>query len=77
MADELIKLFSETLNVDASLLSDESSPDTLEKWDSLAAMNLVSAIEEEFEVELTTKEIMKMYTIGMARQLLQNKSIDV
>jgi acyl carrier protein len=49
----------------------------LEKWDSLAAMNLVSAIEEEFEVELTTKEIMKMYTIGMARQLLQNKSINV
>lgn len=77
MADKLINLFSETLNVDASIINDESSPDSLVNWDSLGAMSLVAAIEEEFDVRLSTKEIMKMVTFGLARQLLQDKGVEV
>ena len=77
MADKLINLFSEVLVVDASILNDESSPDTLEAWDSLGAMNLVTAIEESFDVQLSTKEIMRMVTIGLVRKFLQDKGIEI
>ncbi len=77
MADKLITIFSEVLVVNASVLNDESSPDTLEEWDSLGAMNLVAAIEEKFDVQLSTKEIMKMVTIGLVRQFLQDKGIEI
>ena len=77
MTDRLIKLFSEVLVVDALHLNDDSSPDTVENWDSLAAMNLITAIEEEYDVHLTTKEIMRMFTIGLARQSLRDKGIDI
>jgi acyl carrier protein len=73
----LIQLFSEVLEVDATELSDESSPENVKRWDSLAAMALVAAIEEKFNVQLSTKQIMKMSTIGRARSALQSMKVDV
>ena len=77
MPDRLIELFAEEFSVDSSTLSDESTPDTVEAWDSLASMRLVAAIEETFDVHLSTGEIMKMQTIGIARSVLQKKNVDV
>jgi acyl carrier protein len=77
MADKLIGLFAEELGVDASELDEASSPDTVAQWDSLAAMRLVAALESEFSVRLTTKEIMKMRSIGIAREVLKSKGAAV
>ena len=77
MADALINLFAEVLQVEPSALNDNSSPDNVKQWDSLAAMHLVAAIEETFKVQLSTKEIMKMSTIGLARKTLQGKNVAV
>lgn len=77
MSDKLIDLFADELDVDPSQLSDESSPDTVENWDSLAAVRLVAAIESEFDVRLSTKEMMKMRSIGIARLVLREKNVSV
>ena len=77
LTDRLINLFAEELGVAASALSDDSSPDTVDQWDSLAAMRLVAAIEAEFNVRLSTKEIMKMRTIKLARAVLKEKNVAV
>jgi len=77
MTDKLIELFSEGLAVPVEVLDDDSSPDNTKTWDSLAAMTMVSLIEDTFGVELSTREIMKMQTIGIARQVLRGKEIDV
>jgi acyl carrier protein len=77
MSDPLIALFADILEVDASSLNDESSPDTVDQWDSLAAMHLVAGIEETFNTQLSTKEIMKMSSIGLARAALKDKGLDV
>lgn len=77
MSDALIELFAEVLQVEPAALNDNSSPDNVSQWDSLAAMHLVAAIEDKFKVTLSTKEIMKMSTIGLARQTLQEKDVKV
>ncbi len=77
MSDALIDLFAEVLGVDGGALDDESSPDTIEQWDSLAAMHLVTAIEEKFELRLSTREMKKMTTIGLARATLKKKNVDL
>lgn len=77
MSDPLIALFADILEVDATSLNDDSSPDNVTQWDSLAAMHLVAGIEEKFETQLSTKEIMKMSSIGLARAALKDKGIDV
>ena len=75
--DPLIALFAEVLEVEPDVLNDESSPENIESWDSLAAMTLVAAIETEFDVELTTSEIMGMNTIGIVRRVLAEKGVQI
>jgi acyl carrier protein len=75
-ADPLVAVFSEGLDLPPSQLSDETSPENTSQWDSLAAITLVSLIEDEFDVRLSAREIMKMQTIGLARQVLQGKGVD-
>jgi len=77
MSDPVIEIFADVLEVEASTLNDNSSPDNVEQWDSLAAMHLVAAIEDKFDCQLSTKEIMKMSSIGLARAALKDKGIDV
>jgi acyl carrier protein len=77
MADPLVEIFAEVLEIDPAELNDNSSPDNVKKWDSLAAMKLVVAIEENFKIKLSTREIMQMSTIGLARKTLQSKKVAV
>jgi acyl carrier protein len=77
MNDPLAELFAEVLGVDVAKLDDDSSPDNVKEWDSLAAMNLVSAIEERFNVQLSTRDILKMSTIGRARENLRGRNVVV
>ena len=75
MSDALIRVFAEGLGVDEAALDDDTSPDNTSEWDSLAAITLVSLIEDEFDVRLGAREIMKMQTIGLARSVLKAKGV--
>lgn len=73
--DPVIAIFSDVLQLPADELGDQTSPETTTKWDSLAAINLVLALEEEFGVKLTAREIATMRSIGTAKQVLRGKGI--
>lgn len=75
MTDRLVEVFAEGLRVDGSGLSEDTSPQNTPQWDSLAAMTLVALIEDTFEVRLSTREIMKMNSIGAARSVLRAKGV--
>ena len=74
-ADRLRDLFCEVLGLPQDRVSDATSPETTSEWDSLAAMNLVAALEETFGVELTTTEIMRMRSVGIVREVLRAKGV--
>jgi len=76
MPDQLTEVFAEGLQLPAESLNDDTSPENTEQWDSLAAMTLVMLIEDTFSVKLSTRDIMKMQTIGAARAVLQKKGVD-
>jgi acyl carrier protein len=77
MSDQLLAVFAEEFGMEPAELSDDSSPDSVDAWDSLAAMRLVAAIEETFKVTLSTTDIMKMRSIGKARGVLQRMGVSV
>jgi acyl carrier protein len=74
--DALIAVFADGLGLAADQLDDETSPVNTPAWDSLASMTLVSLVEERFGVTLSTRDIMKMQTIGLARTVLRGKGVD-
>jgi acyl carrier protein len=77
MMDKLILTFATVLRVDPASLSDGSSPENTPRWDSLKAIHLVTAIEETFNVELTTTDILRMRSVGMARDVLRRKGVNL
>ena len=75
MTARVAKVFSEVLGVSPEQITDETSPDNLPQWDSMAAMTLVVAIEDEFDLRLSTAEITSMRTVGIVRRVLQKKGV--
>lgn len=75
MADQLSLLFAEGIGIEPDRISEGTSPENTSEWDSMAAMALVSLIEDTFQVRLTTREIMKMRTVAMARAVLRSKGV--
>ncbi len=51
----------------------ESSPDTIENWDSLQHLNLVLTLEESFALEFTPEEIEHMHSVESITTLVQEK----
>ena len=60
-------------NVPAAELTSESSSETVEGWDSLQQLNLVLAVEQEFEVQLGPEEIEQMGSIAGVVAVLTQK----
>jgi acyl carrier protein len=51
----------------------ESSPDTIESWDSLRHLNLVLTLEQEFGVQFTPEEIEQLLSVELIEALLDEK----
>lgn len=76
MADLLARLepvFRDVLDDPALRLSAETSASNLEGWDSLAHVNLVFAIEQEFGVRFTLQELEHLRTVGDIVDLVERK----
>lgn len=55
--DRVRRLVSDVFNAPLESVSEDSSPDTVENWDSLQQLNLVLALEQEFAIQLDPEEI--------------------
>lgn len=54
--DALKQVIATMLNVDISVINEDSSMDNVPSWDSLRHMNLVLALEEEFKVTIPDED---------------------
>ena len=77
MSEKLKQVFADELELGIETLSDSSSPDTLEAWDSLANMRLIIAIEEEFDIRLGTGDLIRMRSIGEVKAVLLEKGAEL
>lgn len=57
-------------NVPVDAIADDASPDTVANWDSLRHMNLVLALEQEFNVELTDDQVVEILTYKLIKIVL-------
>jgi acyl carrier protein len=75
MTDPLTQLFADGLGVQPERITEATSPENTPEWDSLAAMTLVSLIEDGFAVRLSTRDMMRMRTVALARDVLRAKGV--
>lgn len=58
------RLASDVLDVPTARLTRESSPDTVETWDSVAHLSLILAVEQELGITFNLDELDAMTSVG-------------
>lgn len=67
---QIKEVLSAVIDVPLGEINDDASIDDLEAWDSLAQMNLVIALEEEFEITIPDEEVGTMLSLPLILSLL-------
>jgi acyl carrier protein len=73
--DKRVKdIFRSTFGIDDGDLSDLSSPQTVEGWDSIGHIQLVMTLEAEFEIQFDPNEIGELVSVALIRERIEAKS---
>jgi acyl carrier protein len=75
MQQRLERVFQEVFDDDQLQITDATSPENTEEWDSLAQVKLIVALEEEFKIKFTTDEVASLSTVGEFKEALAEKGI--
>ena len=74
--EERIKeVMSLIFNIDKLDLPDDCAYGNFEPWDSLAHMNLIIALEEEFMLRLSDEDVTDMLNISLVRDIIKSNII--
>jgi acyl carrier protein len=73
----LYRTLEAALGLDPGVLSEHSSPETVEEWDSLNHLTVIMALESEFAIELSADDVIEMRTVGRIRSTLRDYGVDV
>ena len=77
MSEKLYNIVSKVFSVPITEISDESSPETIESWDSFNGLILVDDLESNFNVKFTVSEITDVKNISDIKRHLKNHGINV
>jgi acyl carrier protein len=72
---QLCALVADVLGVGRDMVSAETGPLTLPRWDSLNHMRIVAAVEETYGVQLATEEIVSTLSVNDFATLLRTKGV--
>lgn len=73
--EKLTNVFVETFNIDASKTVGLQYQG-IDAWDSVGHMSLVAAIEDAFDIQLDTDDIIDMSSFEKAQEILKKYDIE-
>jgi acyl carrier protein len=73
----LEQLLAELLQIPATQITAELAMKDLDVWDSLKHMELIAALEQQFDLQLSFDEIVAMRSVGDIKRVLTNKGAAV
>lgn len=62
--DRLNKVFQDVFDDDSITVSQNTTAADIEDWDSLSHITLISAVEDEFRMKFSMKEVVEMKNVG-------------
>ena len=69
--------FVEVFGVDASALNDNFGKETVDEWDSVHQLNIISLLEEAFDIMFDPEDIMEMTSYGKGKELLAKYDVTI
>ena len=69
------KILSQILGIDEDSITDDTSPDNVESWDSFNGLLIASELERVFDVKFTMQEISETKNVGDIKRNLKQHGI--
>ncbi|WP_433970882.1 acyl carrier protein [Tunturiibacter lichenicola] len=70
---EIQEIFRDIFDDTSLVITRDSNASTVEDWDSLAHVNLVTAIEKKYKVRFALGELQELKNVGDMIDLIQEK----
>ena len=70
MENRIKSIMSAVFEIPASEIDGDSSVDTIKSWDSLKHMNLIIALEEEFQITIPDEEVGNLISYPLIKLIL-------
>jgi len=73
LEEKLTQIMSLVFEIPEDRIKEDSSPDDIENWDSIGAINLITAIEEEFDIEFDDEDLLEMLNFQLIKLKVEEK----
>ncbi len=73
--EKLKDICAAIFEVDLSEITNDSSPDTIDNWDSMNHMNLILAVEEEFQLKILDDDAVELLSFVDLLSYLEKKNV--
>ena len=70
IAEKVTQIFYNLFSAKPGSITLNSSPDTVDGWDSLQHLNLILALEEEFGISFTESQMIEMLSVGLIVEIV-------
>jgi len=71
----LEELLAELLQIPVTKVTADLAMKDLDVWDSLKHMEVIAALEQQFELQFTFEEIVSMRSVGDIKRVLSSKGV--
>lgn len=71
--EKINAVFRDIFEDDDITVTDETTADDIDGWDSLEHINLINAIEEEFDIKFNMGQIVSMKNVGEMVDIIISK----
>ena len=72
---KLKKVLADVFKIETTAVNEDTSVDTVERWDSLNHLNLILALESEFGVSFSEEQSVEIMNYQLIKMVLQEHGV--
>ena len=76
-SNKLYQLIADVFNINISDINDQSSPESIENWDSFSVYILLDELESKFNVKFSLEEVTDVKNVADIKQHLRNHGVNL
>lgn len=73
---KLVEAFCNALKIKEELVIESLKYQSIEQWDSISHMMLIAELEDVFDIELDTDDVINMSSVAMAKKIIAKYEIE-
>ncbi|UAK26453.1 acyl carrier protein [Sphingomonas nostoxanthinifaciens] len=74
MLSDLTTIMREYFDDETLVLTEDTTADEVEEWDSLSHVNIMAAVEQHFGIKIATAEVDHLKNVGELVNLIEKKT---